>query len=642
MQNIGRYQIESELGKGAMGVVYKAIDPNIGRTVALKTTRVDVHGIETEEMVKRFRNEARSAGVLNHPNIVTIYDAGEEQGLFYIAMEFIEGQTLAEVLQKQRVLPVEQIAAITRHVCAGLDFAHGKGIIHRDIKPANIMIANDGTSKIMDFGIAKGGGSMTSTGQVLGTPNYMSPEQVRGRQLDGRTDLFSLGVVLYEMLTGEKPFAGQNVTTIIYKIVNENPIPPRELDLSVHPGLNAVVSRALAKDPNERYQSGAELAKDLENYKSYSDGNATISSMTSALTGVTGGDQTLLTPAPVAAVAKPAPEIPPPARVAPPPSAATPIPAKSSNRVILASAVAVIIVLALFVVARYNAKRNADPERIREAMQMAQETSKLGQQIQNSQSGVPAANTPSIPTAPPTPAQPAIMTADVSVTSQPAGAKVEIDGRSKDGWVTPFSEKLEPGNHTVSFTLENYDKQTKTVEVTAGKKSNVSARLATNFGTVRISSEPAADILLNGQPTGKQTPAEFVVPPGNQSFTLRKQGFEDSGDTVSVAAGQYINITPQLTPQQGQNPNPFGKLGRFLRGQGAAEDRGLLVIRTRPLGARVALNGRTLPLTTPMRIPIRSGHYTLQITMPGYQTLSREVTVVRGKQTGLDEELVRK
>src|SRR5262249_41510386 len=157
---------------------------------------------------------------------------------------------------------------LSRQICKGLDYAHSNGIIHRDIKPANIMITPDGTVKIMDFGIAKAGGGMTSTGQVLGTPNYMSPEQVKGKALDGRSDLFSFGVVLYEMVTGEKPFVGQNVTTIIYKIVHENPIPPRDLDVTIHPGLSAVVTKSLAKVPEDRYQTGAELIKDLENYKS--------------------------------------------------------------------------------------------------------------------------------------------------------------------------------------------------------------------------------------------------------------------------------------------------------------------------------------------------------------------------------------
>lgn len=267
IETVGRYEIIEELGRGAMGVVYKAKDPTIGRTVALKTLRLDVHGLDAAEMVRRFQNEARAAGVLSHPNIVTIYDAGECDGIFYIAMEFIQGTTLHELLAEQHILPTEDVIQYSRQICKGLDYAHFHGIVHRDVKPANIMITANGTVKIMDFGIAKAGGSMTSTGQVLGTPNYMAPEQVKGRPLDGRSDLFSFGVILYEMLTGEKPFVGQNVTTIIYKIVNENPIAPRDLDVTVHPGLSAIVTRALAKSPDDRYQTGTDLVRDLESYK---------------------------------------------------------------------------------------------------------------------------------------------------------------------------------------------------------------------------------------------------------------------------------------------------------------------------------------------------------------------------------------
>src|SRR5258708_32901674 len=235
-----------------MGFVYKAKAPSIGRIVALKTMRLDVHGLEAEDMLRRFRNEAQAVGVLNHPNVVTIYDAAEQDKIFYIAMEFIEGTTLHQLLTQKRVLSTEEIIRLSRQIGAGLDYAHSHGIIHRDIKPANIMITPSGSVKIMDFGIAKTGGSVTSTGQVLGTPNYMSPEQVKGKTLDGRSDLFSFGVVLYEMLTGEKPFAGEIATTIIYKIVNQNPIAPREVDVRGHPGLSPVATKALAKSTEER------------------------------------------------------------------------------------------------------------------------------------------------------------------------------------------------------------------------------------------------------------------------------------------------------------------------------------------------------------------------------------------------------
>src|SRR5271169_3192184 len=314
LQKIGRYDITGELGKGAMGVVYKATDPNIGRTVAIKTTRLDAHGLDTEDLLRRFRNEARAAGTLNHPNIVTIYDAGEQDGVFYIAMEYLEGETLHGLLSQHRSLPVEKVIDIVRQVCAGLDYAHAHGVIHRDIKPANIMLAASGAVKVMDFGIAKAGGTVTATGQVLGTPNYMSPEQVKGKPIDGRSDLFSVGVLLYEMLTGEKPFDGQNVTTIIYKIVSENPIPPRELDVTIHPGLSAVVTKALAKAPDERYQTGAELVADLANYKSFGSESGATQLISAA------GDRTIVTPAP------PPARPPAPAAVAPPLAPAPPSP----------------------------------------------------------------------------------------------------------------------------------------------------------------------------------------------------------------------------------------------------------------------------------------------------------------------------
>src|SRR5205814_9450507 len=274
LEKIGRYEIVGQLGKGAMGIVYKALDPTIGRTVALKTMRLDVQGPETSELLARFRNEARLAGVLNHPNIVTIYDAGEINGLFYMAMEYIEGKTLYQLLLQEHALTMEKVLDLARQSCAGHDAASAQRVVHRDIKPANIMMLPNGTVKIMDFGIAKAGGSMTSTGEVLGTPNYMSPEQVKGKPLDGRSDLFSFGVILYEMVTGEKPFAGDNITTIIYKIVNEEPIPPRELNPAIHPGLNRVVLKALAKNPQTRYQLGADLVQALENHESVSEAEA--------------------------------------------------------------------------------------------------------------------------------------------------------------------------------------------------------------------------------------------------------------------------------------------------------------------------------------------------------------------------------
>jgi serine/threonine protein kinase len=267
----GRYEILGELGRGAMGVVYRATDPVIGRTVAVKTIRLSEEGtgLDRTELLSRFKTEARAAGLLAHPNIVVVYDAGEEDGLFYITMELIEGKSLQSLLDFGHGFPVPRILRILEQTCSALQFAHERNVIHRDIKPANLMLTADDTVKITDFGTAKilQFGTVQQTTHVMGTPSYMSPEQVKGRAVDGRSDIFSLGVMLYEMLTGEKPFPGQSITTVIYKIVNEEPIPPRQLNPAIHPGLNDIVMRALAKEPEDRYQSCRELQEDLKNYR---------------------------------------------------------------------------------------------------------------------------------------------------------------------------------------------------------------------------------------------------------------------------------------------------------------------------------------------------------------------------------------
>ena len=271
MVKAGRYEILGELGRGAMGVVYRATDPVIGRTVAVKTIRLSEEGtgLSRPELLSRFQTEARAAGLLTHPNIVVVYDAGEENGLYYITMELIEGKSLQALLDSGHSFPVPRVFRIMEQTCSALQFAHERSIIHRDIKPANLMLTADDTVKVTDFGTAKilQFGTVQQTTHVMGTPSYMSPEQVKGRPVDGRSDIFSLGVLLYEILTGEKPFPGQSITTVIYKIVNEEPIPPRTLNPSIHQGLSDIVMRALAKEPEARYQSCRELLEDLRNYR---------------------------------------------------------------------------------------------------------------------------------------------------------------------------------------------------------------------------------------------------------------------------------------------------------------------------------------------------------------------------------------
>lgn len=267
IQKIGRYEILSTLGQGAMGVVYRATDPLLERIVAIKTISLELSRDEFEEFEQRFYREAKSAGRLNHPNIVTIHDVGNTDNIAYMAMEFLEGEELRDILDAGAPLSLERIAEIVSQVADGLAFAHEHSVVHRDIKPSNIMILKNGAVKITDFGIALiPSSSRTMAGMILGSPKYMSPEQVVGQDVDGRSDIFSLGVVLYEMLTGKPPFSGDNISAIMFRILNEMPIAPKTLRPDLPEAFNYIVAKALAKHPDERYQSAAEMAEDLRHY----------------------------------------------------------------------------------------------------------------------------------------------------------------------------------------------------------------------------------------------------------------------------------------------------------------------------------------------------------------------------------------
>ncbi|MEN6331752.1 MAG: CHASE2 domain-containing protein [Smithella sp.] len=262
---LGRYEIIRELGRGAMGTVFLGKDPRINREVAIKTLRYEeIESEQLAEVKKRFFREAEAAGKLSHPNIVTIFDVGEDYDIAYMAMELLDGPDLTKYCRKENLLPQEEIIRVISCVASALDYAHANGIVHRDIKPANIMILGNGEVKVADFGIARVmSTSKTQTGVVLGTPSYMSPEQIAGKKVDGRSDLFSLGVVLYELIAGEKPFKGESITTLMYNITSSVPPSLKKLSPQIPEKMAPIVEKLLAKNVEDRYQTGKLLADDL-------------------------------------------------------------------------------------------------------------------------------------------------------------------------------------------------------------------------------------------------------------------------------------------------------------------------------------------------------------------------------------------
>ena len=266
----GRYELDGVVGRGGMAEVYRARDIRLDRIVAVKTLREDLARDATFQA--RFRREAQSAASLNHPSIVAVYDTGEDMAgpahVPYIVMEYVDGRTLRELLRDDRRLLPERALEITDGVLRALDYSHRNGIVHRDIKPGNVMLTRSAEVKVMDFGIARAvsdtQATMTQTAQVIGTAQYLSPEQARGERVDARSDLYSTGCLLYELLTGRPPFTGDSPVAIAYQHVRENPIPPSRVDPEIPAWADSIVLKAMAKDPAERYQSAAEMRTDIQ------------------------------------------------------------------------------------------------------------------------------------------------------------------------------------------------------------------------------------------------------------------------------------------------------------------------------------------------------------------------------------------
>jgi serine/threonine-protein kinase len=481
-------------------------------------------------------------------------------------MEFLEGKSLERIVQEQGVLTIETILPIYDQVCSALDHAHHNRVVHRDIKPANIMILQSGLVKVTDFGIAKMMAmGMTQAGQVLGTPNYMSPEQVKGRQIDGRSDIFALGVILYELVTGEKPFGGQNITTVIYKIINENPIPPRDLDASIPAGLSYVISKALAKSADERYQTCSELAQDLRNYKRL--GGAAIGQGTMILKA---------SPVPVE-VAEAAPLV--PAQMPPPPASPplttpmavdeTPItssldihvspppatPQKSIPQVawVLGALVVVAImgIISYFFVLRPQGRRDVSPP----VVQVAPPLNPQPPITQAARPGPTTAVTAPISGPGPTPAKhelvppkeekprapAATKMGQLRVSANVTGAIISVDGRSDASWLTPYTfSDLPDGTHNVVISMDGYENFQQSVTIVGGQTALVNGNLSTARAEVDIITEPVGvEVFIDGKSYGP-SPIQAILAPGSHIYMVKPAGMAPIEKAFTIKSGEIL------------------------------------------------------------------------------------------------------
>ncbi len=600
----GRYEVLRELGRGSMGVVYQGYDPVIGRGVAIKTMLTE--GLTPEDFRQfsaRFQREAQAAGVLNHPNIVSVFDYGEDSGLLYLVMEFLEGKSLEKLVEGQKVLPIETIIPMCEQVCAALDHAHQHGVIHRDIKPANIMILNNGLVKVTDFGVAKlVSMGMTQTGQVLGTPNYMSPEQIKGRQIDGRSDIFSLGVILYDLVTGEMPFAGQNITTVIYKIINENPIPPRELDATIHPGLSYVICKALAKNPEERYQTCLELVYDLKNFKQL--GGSVAPSSTVQLR-VPPLQSTHLERAAGPPVKSPPPPVAPPeaTRIAPiqqasPGPAPVQVMAPTPTQQKPHASSMVWILMALLGVATLGILGGGYLYFFKGKPQVASPQP----QAANLQSQVPS---PQVQAVNP---QPQAVNPALGQSPPEAGSlKAGLPARAPQPPSKTLAEKPGAGKGEPSSKPSEAPVAVPPPSPAGGGPSAASLpsasgggpRAAPKMGQLLVTANvPGAKISVDGSSEpGWVTPYSSTIerPAGTHQVVISKEGYDDYQQFVSIEGGKTVTVNVQL-----------------------AEAKGDVVIMTTPPGLEVTIDGKLLG-PSPVRVTLPVGNHKYTVKRAGWE-----------------------
>ncbi len=524
---VGRYQILGELGRGAMGIVYRAQDPAIGRVVAIKTIRLSTSSAaDREDQLDRLRREAQLAGRLSHPGVVTVFDFIEDGDSAYVCMELVEGDSLAKAMDDRRAFSGEEVLSILRQAAEALDYAHSRGVVHRDIKPANILLHSGSEVKLTDFGVAKVlSEEATLTGDMPGTPGYMSPEQIHSRPIGGRSDQFSLAVVAYEMLTGEKPFAGYSVASIVYKVCNEPPVAPSTLNASLKPPVDAVFAKALAKDPAIRFPNVGEFVAALGRAVSVStDWHPLVRSEFP-------NDETARAAALPALLRK-----------------------KGRRSPVLPYVYAVLgfaAVAAIFwaVLVQRNPripKTLTQPPPLAAAPPAVEleKSSPAEAPVEDPAATLPAElpiETEVIPPALSPSAAASRYAHDVAIDSDPSGAVVQIDNIPSFTCVTPCRITLGTGSHSLKFEKDGHRPRIAELEVPG--LSSVFLKMEQRTGTVIVKSDPpGATVLVNGQEHEEKTPLTLTLPVGLHKLIVRREGVLPNESEVNVRDGAISTL----------------------------------------------------------------------------------------------------
>ncbi len=558
MEQIGRYRILGELGKGAMGVVYRAEDPSIGRIVAIKTIRLSDASSERERkfLKDRLFREARSAGILKHPGIVTIYDIQEQGDFCYVFMEYVDGPSL-EKLMSREALASQLVLDILQQTAAALDYAHSKGIVHRDIKPGNIMIDSSGTVKITDFGVAKFTSQQaTNTGVLLGTPSYMSPEQISDRPVTGSSDQFSLAVIAYELLTGDRPFSGPTLPSLMFKIVNDEPAVPSRLNASLGAGVDYVLRKALAKEAAERYPNCVQFAKAITGACEARPGwqpmrAGSVESVETVADEI--APLVLAAQAPVAVAPQPVP-----------PFADETLPAARFNkRRLWVAVIGVVLVAAALGARTLFFSNDGEPAQVAErapSPPLVDETrpSAMGPAVRKPEPPPPSDESPKSETPAATETKPAVEPAPaverkrnedretrppadspVRIVTNPPGAKVTFDGKGPV-CTTPCDLPLPGGRHTLVAILDGYRTESRIFQVPSEAEQILV--LDRTFGTLMIRSTPAgAAIFVDGKERREKTPAVLTLPVGKRKITVTREGRREEQD-IDIKDGAVTNL----------------------------------------------------------------------------------------------------